>query len=37
TKQQKVCPALATTGDYLATTSPGDLWRPQERYQAPSG
>ncbi|MCI73362.1 hypothetical protein A2U01_0094626, partial [Trifolium medium] len=28
TKRQKVCLPLATTGDYLATTSPGDYWRP---------
>ncbi|MCI41772.1 hypothetical protein A2U01_0063006, partial [Trifolium medium] len=27
---------LATTDDHLATTSPGDLWRPQERRLATS-
>ncbi|MCI95281.1 hypothetical protein A2U01_0116579, partial [Trifolium medium] len=27
---------LATAGDFLATTSHGDNWRPQECRQAPS-
>ncbi|MCI52845.1 hypothetical protein A2U01_0074091, partial [Trifolium medium] len=28
---------LASYGDHVALTSPGDLWRPQERRQAPYG
>ncbi|MCI45693.1 hypothetical protein A2U01_0066932, partial [Trifolium medium] len=37
TTSQEETPKLATAGDFLATTSPGAIWRPQERHQAPSG
>ncbi|MCI91961.1 hypothetical protein A2U01_0113257, partial [Trifolium medium] len=30
---QKVSQLTATTGDFLATISSGDLWRPQELRQ----